>query len=259
VSALRAIVVDDEPLAREGMAELLASMDGIDVTGVFADGRSAIAAIDAERPDVLFIDIQMPGLDGFDVVAALDRERLPAIVFVTAHDAFAIRAFEVDALDYLLKPVTRERLATALDRVRKVAGSDPGSYRGQVESLLQRMAPVRPAGVGRLIVREVGEVIVIPVRDVDWIEGADYYARLHVGTKAHLIRETLSSLEQRLDPARFMRIHRSMIVNLARVNRVQAEQRGDGIVTLMSGAKLKVMRSRRQALEQRLEALHDTA
>jgi two-component system LytT family response regulator len=253
------MVVDDEPLARDGMAELLATMPDVEVIGVFADGRSALAAIDQDQPDVLFIDIQMPGLDGFDVVAALDRERLPAIVFVTAHDAFAIRAFEVDALDYLLKPVTRERLTTAVERARSNAGGGGGgaSYRAQLESLLQRVAPGRPAGVGRLIVREVGEIVVIPTRDVDWIEGADYYARLHVGGKSHLIRETLASLEQRLDPARFLRIHRSVIVNLSRVQRVSAEQRGDGVVTLVNGVRLKVMRSRRGELERRLQALHD--
>jgi two-component system LytT family response regulator len=241
------------------MAELLATMPGVEVIGVFADGRSALAAIDRDRPDVLFIDIQMPGLDGFDVVAALDRERLPAIVFVTAHDAFAIRAFEVDALDYLLKPVTRDRLTTAVERARSTAGGGGGSasYRAQLESLLQRVAPGRPAGIGRLIVREVGEIVVIPTRDVDWIEGADYYARLHVGGKSHLIRETLASLEQRLDPARFLRIHRSVIVNLSRVQRVSAEQRGDGVVTLVNGVRLKVMRSRRGELERRLQALHD--
>ena len=257
MTALRVMVVDDEPLARDGMAELLATMPDVEVIGVFADGRSALAAIDQDPPDVLFIDIQMPGLDGFDVVAALDRERLPAIVFVTAHDAFAIRAFEVDALDYLLKPVTRERLTAAVDRARSAAGSGDTSYRAQLESLLQRVAPGRPAGVGRLIVREVGEIVVIPTRDVDWIEGADYYARLHVGGKSHLIRETLTSLEQRLDPARFLRIHRSVIVNLSRVQRVSAEQRGDGVVTLVNGVRLKVMRSRRGELERRLQALHD--
>ncbi len=253
---LRVMVVDDEPLAREGLAELLATIDDVEVTGTFADGSAAIAAVDADPPDVLCVDIQMPGLDGFDVVAALDRARLPGIVFVTAHDAFAIRAFEVDALDYLLKPVSRDRLIAALSRARQSSvGAE--AYRAQVESLLERMAPARPAGVGRLIVREVGHVIVVPTRDVDWIEGADYYARLHLGSKVHLLRETLASLERRLDPARFLRVHRSAIVNLARVRRVEAHERGDAYAVLVTGARVKVLRSKREDLEQRLERLHE--
>jgi two-component system LytT family response regulator len=254
---LRVMVVDDEPLAREGLVELLETIDGVEVTGAFADGASAIAAADADPPDVLCVDIQMPGIDGFDVVAALGPERMPAIVFVTAHDAFAIRAFEVNALDYLLKPVTRERLTSALERARRALLDDRTAYRAHLHALLERMAPVRPAGVGRLIVREVGQIIVVPVRDVDWIEGADYYAKLHVGTKVYLIRETLTSLERRLDPSRFLRVHRSAIVNLARVQRVESHERGDGVVVLATGARVKVMRARRPVLEQRLEALVD--
>lgn len=250
MTALRVMVVDDEPLAREGLAELLAAVEGVSVVGTFGDGAAVIAAVDAEPPDVLFLDIQMPGVNGFDVVAALDRERMPAVVFVTAHDAFAIRAFEVNAVDYLLKPASMERVREALDRARREA-----PQKERVGALLRSVG--EGGGVGRLIVREVGKVIVIPARDVDWIEGADYYARLHVGPKAHLIRETMSSLEERLDPARFMRVHRSTIVNLARVRSIEAHERGDAVAILVNGARLRVTRARREELEARLERLAD--
>jgi two-component system, LytTR family, response regulator len=256
MKALRVMVVDDEPLARDGLVELLETIPDVEITGAFGDGASAIAAIDADAPDVLCIDIQMPGLDGFDVVAAIDPTRFPAVLFVTAHDAFAIRAFEVNALDYLLKPVSRDRLVSAIDRARRRVQDPDQGHREAVAALLERVAPAR-AGVGRLIVREVGQIVVVPTRDVDWIEGADYYAKLHVGPKVHMIREALASLERRLDPARFLRVHRSAIVNLSRVRAVESHERGDGVIVLADGTRLTVTRSRREQLEQRLEGLHD--
>lgn len=258
MSPLSVVVVDDEPLAREGLVELLGTLPDVIVAGAYGDGATALAALDRAMPDVLCVDIQMPGLDGFDLVAALDRDRLPAIIFVTAHDAHAIRAFEVNAQDYLLKPVTAERLQQAVDRVRgRERSMEAAGSRDRIAALLEGAAATRPAWAGRLIVREVGQIVVVATRDVDWIEGADYYAKLHAGARVHLLRETLASLEQRLDPARFLRVHRSTIVNLSRVRAVEAEERGDGIIVLATGARLKVTRARRDALEQRLEALHD--
>ena len=245
------MVVDDEPLAREGLVELLRAMPDVEIAGAFADGVSALHAIDAKVPDVLCIDIRMPGVDGFDVVAALDPDRTPALIFVTAYDAFAVRAFEVNAMDYLLKPVTAERLAAAIDRVRDRKRPEPMTPE-RLTDLLEKLASTRSPGVGRLIVREVGRVVVIPTSDVDWIEGADYYARLHIGTKSHLIRESLSSLERRLDPARFQRLYRSAIVNLSKVRVVEAAERGDGVVVLTTGARIRVTASRRGELERRL-------
>ena len=255
MTTLRVMVVDDEPLAREGLAELLNAVPDVTVIGVYADGESALRAIEADLPDVLCVDIRMPGLDGFDVVAALDPEHMPAVIFITAYDAFAVRAFEVNAMDYLLKPVTSDRLAGALAkaRARKRGEVLP---QGQLMNLLEGLAESRrSSGAGRLIVREVGRIIVIPTSDVDWIEGADYYARLHVGPKSHLIRESLLSLEKRLDPARFLRLHRSAIVNLTRVRAVEAAERGDGLVVLSTGAKVRVTASRRDELEQKLTEL----
>ena len=248
------MVVDDEPLAREGLVDLLRAMPDVEVAGAHADGVSALHAIDAEVPDVLCIDIRMPGLDGFDVVAALDPERTPAVIFVTAYDAFAVRAFEVNAIDYLLKPVIADRLASAIDRVRDRKRPEPLTPE-RLTDLLEKLAPTRSPGVGRLIVREVGRAVVIPTSDIDWIEGADYYARLHVGPKSSLIRESLASLERRLDPTRFLRLHRSAIVNLSRVRVVEAAERGDGVAVLSTGARIRVTASRRAELERRLVGL----
>jgi two-component system LytT family response regulator len=254
MTPIRVMVVDDEPLAREGLVELLASMADVEVTGAYADGVSALEAVDRDAPDVLCVDIRMPGLDGFDVVAALDPDTAPAVIFVTAYDAFALRAFDVNAMDYLLKPVTADRLAAAINRARD--RKRPQQLTAErLTDLLEKFAPTRTAGAGRLIVREVGRIIVIPTTDVDWIEGADYYARLHVGTKSHLIRESLSSLESRLDGARFQRLHRSAIVNLGRVRVVEAAERGDGVAVLTTGARIRVTASRRAELERRLAEL----
>ena len=254
MTKLRVMVVDDEPLAREGLVDLLRAMPDVEVAGAHADGVSALHAIDAEVPDVLCIDIRMPGLDGFDVVAALDPERTPAVIFVTAYDAFAVRAFEVNAIDYLLKPVIADRLASAIDRVRDRKRPEPLTPE-RLTDLLEKLAPTRSPGVGRLIVREVGRAVVIPTSDIDWIEGADYYARLHVGPKSSLIRESLASLERRLDPTRFLRLHRSAIVNLSRVRVVEAAERGDGVAVLSTGARIRVTASRRAELERRLVGL----
>ena len=228
-----------------------------DVVGSFADGISALTGMHDLQVDVLFVDIQMPGMSGFDLIDALSGGPLPLVIFVTAYDAHAIRAFEVNALDYLLKPVSPERLAQTVERVRAQRRDHGGAAaQTRISSLLEGL-PGRSRGVGRLIVREVGQVIVVPTREVDWIEGADYYALLHVGSAAHLLREALASLERRLDPGRFVRIHRSTIVNLSQVCAVEAAQRGDGVVVLKGGARLKIMRSRREGLERKLEALHD--
>lgn len=267
MSTVRVIVVDDEPLAREGLVELLEVYPEIEIAGAFADGSSALAALDAERPDALFVDVQMPGMTGFELVGAMETAPMPAVVFVTAYDEYAIKAFEVNAIDYLLKPVSTERIAQTVDRVRahvrareKTRGDDAdSSYRARLTALLEGIEPDRSQGVGRLIVREVGQIIVVPTREVDWVEGADYYVKLHVRTTVHMLRETLSSLERRLDPRRFLRIHRSAIVNLTRVRSVEAHVRGEGIAVLLDGTRLKVTRGKREELERRLEGLHDGA
>lgn len=259
MTSIRVVVVDDEPLAREGMVELLEKEPGVVIAGAFGDGLSALTALDSLEADALFVDIQMPGMTGLELVELLDLERLPAIVFVTAYDAYAIRAFELNAMDYLLKPVSPERLAQSLERIRasRREKEDP-DYRARLASLLDGLVPGRKAGVGRLMVREVGQVIIIATREIDWIEGADYYAKLHLGARVHLLRETLTSLERRLDQGRFMRINRSTIINLTRVRSVETHVRGEAIVVLSNDERLKVTAQRREELERRLEGLHDT-
>lgn len=252
---LRVAVVDDEPLAREGLAELLAGQPGVSVAGVYTDAIAALAGLATTPVDVLFTDIRMPGMSGLELAEALDRAALPQVVFVTAHDDHAVRAFELQALDYLLKPASRERVAQALSRAReaRARNGDTDAFRRRLAQLLDSLEPGRPRGAARLIVREVGQITVVATGDVDWIEGSDYYARLHVGPKVHLLRETLASLEERLDPRRFMRVHRSAIVNLGRVRKVEAEERGAGTVVLHDGARVRVTRERREELERRLE------
>jgi two-component system LytT family response regulator len=255
------MVVDDEPLAREGLVELLEPHEAIEVVGVFADGPTALLALTDARVDAMFVDVQMPGMTGFELVGAIDVDPLPAVIFVTAYDEYAIRAFEVNAVDYLLKPVSTERLAQTVERlrahVRARESTGPDAYRAKMTSLLDGVVPDRAHGVGRLIVREVGQIIVVPTRDVDWVEGADYYVKLHVRNTVHMLRETLASLEQRLDPRKFLRIHRSAIVNLTRVRAVEAAARGEGVAVLVDGSRLKVTRAKREELERKLELLHD--
>ena len=226
MTRVRVAIVDDEPLAREGLVQLLSRMPDVAVTGVFASGAEAVAALPALQVDVVLLDINMPGMSGLDVAKALAAATGPAVIFVTAHDEHAIRAFELEALDYVLKPVSPERLRQAIERASR--------------------------GATRLIVREVGQIVVVNVDDVRWIEGSDYYARLHTAGKVHLLRETLTSLAARLDSARFMRVHRSAIINLAQVQRVEAGERGAGTVVLSTGERIPVTAERRPALEARL-------
>jgi two-component system LytT family response regulator len=255
------MVVDDEPLAREGLVELLETHAGIEIVGVFPDAQSSLSALAASKADAIFVDVQMPGLTGFELVDAIEVDPLPAVVFVTAYDEYAIRAFEVNAIDYLLKPVSRDRLAQTVERVRAhVRGRETtraDAYRAKMTTLLDGVVPNRSHGVGRLIVREVGQIIVVPTRDVDWVEGADYYVKLHVRNVVHMLREPLASLEQRLDPRKFLRIHRSAIVNLTRVRTVESHVRGEAVAVLVDGTRLKVTRAKREELERRLEQLHD--
>lgn len=257
MSKLRVVVVEDEQLAREGLVELLEKDARIEIAGACGDGLSALALLEEIRPDALFVDIRMPGMSGLEMVELLDLDPLPAIVFVTAYDDYAIRAFELNAVDYLLKPVSADRLAQTIDRLHAHHPERTDEYRARLAALLDGLLPERARGVGRLIVREVGQMIVVATREVDWIEGADYYAKLHVRNRVHMLRESLASLEVRLDPGRFMRINRSAIVNLTRVRAVETHLRGEGIVVLRDNTRLKVTRSRREELERKLEGLHE--
>jgi two-component system LytT family response regulator len=242
-------VADDEPLARRGVRQLLAPHADMTVVGESRNGADTLRALDALEPDLLFLDVQMPEMDGFAVLRARGAHRMPVVVFVTAHDRFAVQAFEAHAIDYLVKPLHVERFEAALDRVRErlrlVEAADLAS---RLTALLAaERAQREKQGIERLVVSVASDELVIPVAEIDWIGADDYYAQLHVGAKCYLLREPLSSLEMRLDPSRFARVHRAAIVQLERVR----ELRGD-VAVLRDGSHIPVSRRRRGVLERRL-------
>ncbi|MGH7470502.1 MAG: LytR/AlgR family response regulator transcription factor [Longimicrobiales bacterium] len=253
---LRVLIVDDEPIARRGIATLLQDEEDIEVIGQIGDGRAAVEAIRALEPDIVFLDVQMPELDGFDVVDAVGTDAMGAIVFVTAYDAYAIRAFEVSAVDYLLKPFDRERFVAALDRARKTLRSrETGELHERVDALL-RMLEGAPAGTHtpdtrsnqRMVIKDAGRVMFVRPAEIDWVDAAGNYVCLHVGKDKHLLRETMAGMAARLDPDRFIRISRSMIVNIDRIKEVQPLFNGSYTFVLQDGVRLESSRRYRQKL-----------
>jgi two-component system LytT family response regulator len=233
---IRTLIVDDEPLARSNLLVLLRRDPLIEIVGECGSGAEALAEIRAAKPDLVFLDVQMPECDGFDVLELLGKDLPPAIVFVTAYDQYALRAFEAGALDYLLKPFDNARFERALDRAKqRLARSDDA-----------------PAQLERLAIKSVGQVSFVKVSEIDWIEAADYYACLHVGSKTHLLRRSMAELEQELDPAVFARIHRSTIVNLDRVRGLKLGEDGEYDVLLEDGARLRLSQRYRKQLQSRL-------
>jgi two-component system LytT family response regulator len=243
---IRTIIVDDEELARERLRTLLEREPHVEVIGEAGDGRSAVGLIDQLKPDLVFLDVQMPELTGFEVLAALEEK--PNVIFCTAHDKFALKAFDVHAVDYLLKPFDRERFQTALGRaVAKIQAHKPGEPKPELNAVLEE---VKPAGkpLERLLVKTQGRVLLVKVADIDWVEAADNYVTLHIGKEAHMMRETMTSLEGRLPDDKFMRISRSTIVNVERIQELQPMFHGEYIVLLKTGTKLTLSRSYRDKL-----------
>jgi two-component system LytT family response regulator len=256
------VVVDDEELARRRIVQLLAAQHDMEVVAECRAGREGIAAIEAHRPDLLFLDVQMPGLDGFELLAGLSVDAPPAVVFVTAHDQHAIRAFDVDAVDYLLKPFDEERFQQTLDRVRehleqeRAMRAEP-HLRSLLELVSERdagseAAAERPRYVDRLMIKIGPKTVVVRAADIDQIEAEGNYARLHVAAKTYLLRETMSRLEKSLNPSMFARIHRSSIVNLERVREVEPYFGHDFMVRLSTGARVKMSRWYREEFELRM-------
>jgi len=239
---IRTVVVDDEPLARSNITVLLARDPEIQVVGEYDSGAAALAEIRGARPDLAFLDVQMPECDGFDLLERLGTALPLAVVFVTAYDQYALRAFEAGALDYLLKPFDDARFDSALKRAK--------------ERLAERRDS--PKGEDRFIIKGTGQVSFVKISDVDWIEAADYYACLHVGSKTHLLRRSLSELEEELNPQAFCRIHRSTIVNLDRVQSLKLNQEGEYDVLLRPGTVLRLSRRYRKQLRSRL-GIHNSA
>lgn len=236
---LTTLIVDDEPLAREGLRLVLSKDPEVSAIREARDGREAVAAIRDWNPDLVFLDVQMPEMDGFAVVRAIGADSMPEVVFVTAHDQYALQAFEINALDYLLKPVTEERfvkaLARAKDRIRVNAVAD--SHR-QIMGLLETVASPR-SYVKRLAVRSAGKTLFLNVQDLDWIGGAENYVQLHAGRDSHLLHVTMNAIEKSLDPETFLRIHRSIIVNCERIKEMQPCAHGEYVITLRDGVRLQ--------------------
>jgi two-component system LytT family response regulator len=242
--AMRILIVDDEAPARERLKRYLADLQGVEIIGEAGDGVQAMEMIEARSPDLVLLDIQMPGLDGFGVVEALDDP--PAIIFVTAYDQYAIRAFEIHALDYLLKPFSQQRLAKALDHARQALdeGQDLGA---QLRPLLEGLA-AEGQYLTRLAVRDRESILVLDAQEVDWIGIDDEKVVVHVGERAFPIRRTLTELESRLDPTHFFRAHRSAIVNLDRVQEIIPWFKGSHILRLRTGAEVDLSRAQARAL-----------
>jgi two-component system, LytTR family, response regulator len=249
---IRALVVDDEPLARERVATLLKGEPDVEIAAECRDGQEAVDAIVALEPDLVFLDIQMPGVDGFEVIKAIGPERMPLVIFVTAYDQHAIHAFEVRALDYLLKPFDRDRFARALARARvQIEGRETGDLGRRLLALVQEIRPGPPRS-DRLVIKAGGKLCFLRTGEIDWIEAAGNYAKVHVGGDAHLLRETMQTLEGRLDPDQFIRIHRSRIVNIERIKEMQPWLNGEYVVVLKDGVKLTLSRGYREKLQERL-------
>jgi len=253
---IRTLIVDDEPLARDGLRVRLAALDDVAIVGEAHDGASAVKALTELEPDLVFLDIQMPGCDGFSVLEQTAGRHLPEVVFVTAHEQHALAAFDVVALDYLLKPVSEDRFAEAMRRARRAfaAGGirghgDPAPEDDRVARLLDWLEQGRaPQYARRLTVRERDRILLLPVEEIAWIEAAGNYAEVHARGGAYLVRTTLADLESRLDPAEFARVHRSTIVRIARVREIRPDAHGDFDLLLDDGSILPLSRSFRTRL-----------
>lgn len=246
---LRALIVDDEPLGRERMRSLLASRGDVVVAAEARDGDEAVSRLAADAFDLVFLDIQMPHRSGFEVIQEVGVDDMPPVIFVTAYDEHALRAFEVHALDYLLKPFEPARFNEAVDRaIATIEQPAARDITARVQQLLEELEPAaRP--LSRLLIRTSDRIEFVNTADVDWIEAAGNYAKLHVGTRSLLIRQTMKSLEARLDEQVFMRIHRSTIVNIDRIAEVYAMFNGDYEVRLSDGTRLTLSRTYKKALD----------
>lgn len=260
---LRVLIVDDELLGRQRVEDLLRNEEGVEIVGMIDNGAAAVEAIRALEPDLVFLDVQMPGMTGIEVLAEIGPEKMPATIFVTAYDHYALKAFEVAALDYLVKPFDDERFEQAFARARRMIEMQEvsratrrllsllGESSGQPADRPTASTPAQPY-LERLAVEMRGQVRVVPVDGIDYIEASGPYAEIHVGDKTYVIRERMQSLEERLDPRFFFRIHRSAIVRIDRIETLLRSSGGDYAVRLRGGTELSVSRSRREELEEKL-------
>ena len=245
--SIRTLIVDDEPLARDRVKRFLRDEDGIEIVGECGNGVDAVAGIKEKKPDLVFLDIQMPEKNGFDVIRSLSPKTLPTIIFVTAYDQYALQAFDVHALDYLLKPFTKERLHRAIARAKEqIDGRRFGNIDERLTSLIADLKGSEKKYLERLVVKTTGRVFFLKVDEIDWIEAAGNYVKLHVGRDTHMIRETMNGIETKLDPEKFLRIHRSTVVHIDRIKELHPMFSGDYAVILRDGTELALSRNFRE-------------
>ena len=243
---IRTLIVDDEPLARDRIKRFLRDEEDVHVVGECGNGLEAIESITHKNPDLVFLDIQMPEKTGFEVIKALPTGKLPTIIFVTAYDQYALQAFDVHALDYLLKPFNRERIKRAVARAREqIEHKRLGNLDERLNSLISDLRSEKKY-LDRLVVKAVGRVFFLKTDEIDWIEAAGNYVKLHVGREAHMIRETMNGIEAKLDPRKFLRIHRSTVVNIDRIKELHPMFSGDYAVLLRNGTELALSRNYRE-------------
>src|SRR5215471_1856561 len=263
MNKIKALIVDDEPIARRNLRALLGGYPEVELIGECGSGAEAIRMIRASAPDLLFLDVQMPGMNGFEVLKQIDLGIIPAVIFVTAYDQYALKAFDVQALDYLLKPFDDERFAQAIGRARMqleqrataglkerlralLEGEGEGEREGKPASILP------PNYEEKFLIKSASRIFFLRAEEIDWIEASDYYVSLHAGGQTHVLRRTMAEMEARLDPDRFCRIHRSTIVNISRVSEVQTRPAGEYVVVLGDKTELRLSRSRKEQIERLL-------
>lgn len=252
MTKIRTLVVDDEPMARERILSLLQQEDDVEVVGECSDGAEAVSAINQRSLDLVFLDVQMPGTDGFGVIQSIGADRMPTVVFVTAYDEYALKAFEVHALDYLLKPFGKDRFQETLKHAREhLDRRRAGDLGMRLLALVHDLKPEQPR-LDRLVVKSGGRVFFLRTEEIDWVEAAGNYVRLHLGEESHLFRETMNGMEGRLDSRRFVRIHRSRIVNTERIKELQPWFNGEYVVILRDGTRLTLSRGYREKLQEQL-------
>ena len=248
-SPIRVLVVDDEPLARDKIREMLRDDPDVEIIGECANGREAVVAVQQSTPDLLFLDVQMPEVGGFEVLEALSTERMPLVIFVTAYDQYAVRAFEVHAFDYLLKPFDRERFTAALERAKEqIKGHKNKNLDQRILALLEELK-AGPKYLERLVVKTGGRVFFLETDEIDWIEAEGNYVNVHTAKRSYLLRETISSLENQLDPKKFVRVHRSAIVQIDRIRELHPWSHGEYHIILHSGTQLTLSRNYRENLQ----------
>lgn len=251
-AGIRALIIDDEPPARALIRRMLRDTPDLEIVGECANGQEAFAALQQQQPDLIFLDIQMPEMDGFALLEALEGKQTPAVIFVTAFDRYAVRAFDVAAVDYLLKPFDHDRMEKALERVRQDLRDRNSEHRSHRMLELLTQIQARTEYLERFVIRNNGRVVLVRAEEVDWVESAGNYLLLHAGKSAHMIRDTMQNLERRLDPNRFLRIHRSAIVNLDSIAELNLQSSDDPVVVMKDGNRLPLSRRYREKVSRAL-------